>query len=99
MIAVKPVCYDNGTVEEIKVSSDILESTTEGSPSSLELPTSIFIDALGGQSYTCTDVGVVAVVYDGAGPLLSLDGNSLLPDTFCIPTDPPLAYGEWYVLL
>ena len=78
------------------MSSTLLQSSVEGPASTLDLPSSLLSDAFQGEEFECRDVGIVAVVYDGAGPLLSLGGaNSLLPDTGCDPTETRLAHGMW----
>ena len=78
------------------MSSTLLDRPIEGPASTLDLPASLLSDAFQGEEFECMDVGIVAVVYSGAGPLLSLDGaNSLLPDTGCDPADTRLAHGMW----
>lgn len=98
-MVLRPNCSRSGAVEneEITISSELLASPVSGSESSqLQLPPTLFSDALGGETYDCSDVGIVAVVYNGAGPLYSLNGSSLLPTPDC---EAPLANGRWWVLL
>ena len=94
-MVLRPNCTRSGEVEEvdITISSQLLASPVGGSESKLQLPPTLFSDALGGGVYDCSDVGIVAVVYNGAGPLYSLNGSSLLPD--CEVAMPPLAHGRW----
>lgn len=98
-MVLRPNCSRSGAVEneEITISSELLASPVSGSESSqLQLPPTLFSDALGGETYDCSDVGIVAVVYNGAGPLYSLNGSALLPTPDC---EAPLANGRWWVLL
>jgi len=94
-VVVRPNCTQSGVVEneEITISSQLLASPVAASESKLQLPPTLFSDALGGGVYDCSDIGIVAVVYNGAGPLYSLNGSSLLPP--CEVTEPPLAHGQW----
>lgn len=80
---------DCGREANITISSSLLEAPVEGGDSSLQLPPTVF-----GDQYECTEVGVIAVIYNGVGPLLNID-NDLLP--LCTPTLPPLVHGQWYV--
>ncbi len=85
VVVIKPGCGNNNSVT---VSSDILEG--EGmsrNDSFISLPPTAFVTMEG----NCMDNGVVVVLYDGIGPLLSV-GN-LLPN--CTPPTPPLANGQW----
>ena len=98
LLIFQPESSDNGTCEgeAISVSSTLLDAPIEGPASTLDLPASLLSDAFQGAEFECTDVGIVAVVYSGAGPLLSLEGaNSLLPDTGCDPNRTRLANGMW----
>ncbi len=80
---------DCGKETNITISSSLLEAPVEGGDSSLQLPPTVF-----GDQYECTEVGVIAVVYNGVGPLLNIDDDLLPP---CTPTLPPLVHGQWYV--
>lgn len=57
--------------------------------SAITLPPTVF-----GMS-NCSNVGVVVVIYDGVGPLLSND--ELLPT--CIQPTEALVHGKWYALM
>ncbi len=76
------------------VSSEHLEDPP-AIDSTLIFPESLFTSALNRTNFSCSEVGVVAVVTDGAGPLLSYDSN-ILPE--CMPTEAPRSNGKWYVL-
>ena len=97
-MVLRPNCSRSGAVEneDITISSELLTSPVSGGESQLQLPPTLFSDALGGMNYDCSDVGIVAVVYSGAGPLYSVNGSSLLPTPEC---EAPLANGRWWVLL
>lgn len=95
-MVIRPECT-NGTPdtddESITISSSLLLSSQSTSNSTLDLPPTLFSDALGTADFDCQDVGIVAVVYDGAGPLLSLEET--VPLASCSPTEAPLAHGKW----
>ena len=55
-----------------------------GSSSTLSLPVSLFSDVFAnGSVANCSDVGVVSFVYEGIGPLLSLNEDQLLDTLMC----------------
>lgn len=81
VVVIRPGCGSNGS--DITVSSDILG----GDPDNfITLPASVF-----GPDSDCMEVGVVVVIYDGVGPLLSAD--NLLPT--CESPTAALANGQW----
>ncbi len=84
LVVITPNCETEGN---ITISSSLLESPVEGGDSSIQLPPTVF-----GEEFECTEVGVIAVIYNGVGPLLNID-NELLPG--CTPTLPPLVHGQW----
>ena len=84
LVVATPDCEN---AESITISSSLLEAPVLGGDSSLELPPTVF-----GTEYNCSEVGVIAVVYNGVGPLLNLD-NELIPN--CTSTPAPLVHGQW----
>ncbi len=88
-MVVKPGCGNTGN---ITVSSSELDGSRAaslpggGRDSSVTLPPSIF-----GMGSNCMDTGLVVVVTDGIGPLLSVD--DILPA--CDPPTAQLAHGQW----
>ena len=111
MLIFRPECGENDTVVsgDVTVSSNLLESDSQGG-SSLKLPPSIFADAISGSgprkggeggersAVRCSEVGVIAVVYDGAGPLVSIEDNLIPRNISCDVSPPPLAHGQWYAI-
>lgn len=71
----------------ITISSSLLKTPVAGGDSSLQLPFTVFSG-----EFECMEVGVIAVVYNGVGPLLNLD-NELIPN--CTSTPAPLVHGQW----
>lgn len=91
IVVVKPGC---GNTDNITVSSSELDESNTAAPgsnadSSIFLPPSVF-----GMGSNCMDVGLIVVVTDGIGPLLSAD--NILPS--CEPPTAVLAHGRWLVL-
>lgn len=81
---IRPGC--NNT-DAISVNSSIVDGISEDTvpDSTITLPPSVFGMA------DCTNVGVVVVIYDGIGPLLS--GDELLP--VCVQPTAALVHGRW----
>lgn len=97
LVVIRPNCTSN---EETVVSSSILAlnsgktvNSTQSESSnndSITLPSSVY-----GHGSDCTAAGLVVVVYDGIGPLLSSD--QLLPNNSnCSNLMPRLAHGQWW---
>ena len=85
MVAIRPGC--ESTASNITVGTDLLGGDMPSQDSSsITLPTSVF-----GMDTDCENVGVVVVIYDGVGPLLSAE--DLLPT--CETPTAPLAHGQW----
>ena len=83
-MVVRPGCDSNNN---ITVSSAELDGNNMAdSDSSITLPPSIF-----GAGSNCMEVGLIVVVTDGIGPLLSVD--NVLP--MCDPPTAPLTHGRW----
>lgn len=83
---VKPGC-DNTDI--ITINSSILlgnSATDDTVDSSISLAPTVF-----GNASDCNNVGVVVVIYDGIGPLLS--GDELLPT--CVQPTSALVHGKW----
>jgi len=72
----------------ISINSSILmgSSPDDIADTSIRLPATIF-----GTMSDCDDVGVIVVIYDGAGPLLS--NETLIPE--CKQPPEPLVHGRW----
>lgn len=83
VVVIRPGC--DGDSDMIFVDSGLLNGDLATNDSSVSLPTSVFGDS------SCMDVGVVVVIYDGVGPLLSTE--ELLP--MCESPTAVLAYGKW----
>lgn len=83
VVVLKPGCENTGN---ISVFSGELGGGQAANNSAISLPPSIF-----GNMSNCMNVGVIAVIYDGVGPLLSVE--QLLPT--CLPPTATLAHGKW----
>ena len=93
IVVTRPDCESRN--QSIIISSNTLESNTHSEESTLVLPVTVFGDSL---EEDCRDVGVIAIVYGGAGPdLLSLQ-EEFIPTSNCTPTPAPLAHGQWLVV-
>ena len=93
VLLLRPQCHDNGSASLEAASSGYLEDSPAIN-STLVFPESLFMSVLDQDNFTCAEVGVVAVVYNGAGALLSFDFEfEDLQE--CMPTQAPLANGKW----
>ena len=93
VVVMRPDC-ESGNNQSITVSSNTLDPNSQAGESTLVLPVSVFGDSL---EEGCSEVGVIAIVYGGAGPdLLSLQ-EEFIPKSNCTPTPPDKAHGIWSV--
>ena len=83
---IRPGCDSLRNDELVSVNSSILMGN-DVADTSISLPATVFGVAMA----DCADTGVVVVVYDGIGPLLSGD-NLMLP---CTPPTEILVHGSW----
>ena len=92
IVVMRPDCESRN--KSIKISSNTLDPNSQNGESTLVLPVSVFGDSL---EEDCRDVGVIAIVYGGAGPdLISLQ-DEFIPKSNCTPTPAPKVYGQWLV--
>ena len=94
IVVMRPDCESRN--QSITISSNTLDSNSQnGEESTLVLPVSVFGDSL---EEACRDVGVIAIVYGGAGPdLISLQ-DEFIPKSNCTPTPAPKVHGRWLVV-
>ena len=92
IVVMRPDCESRN--QSLKISSNTLDPDSQDEESSLVLPLSVFGESLDEE---CSDVGVIAIVYGGAGPdLISLQ-DEFIPKSNCTPTPSPKVYGQWLV--
>ena len=92
IVVMRPDCESRN--QSIEISSNTLDPTSQNGESTLLLPVSVFGDSL---EEDCRDVGVIAIVYGGAGPdLISLQ-DEFIPKSNCTPSPAPKAHGQWSV--
>ena len=93
IVVMRPDCESRN--KSITISSNTLDPNSQNGESTLVLPVSVFGDSL---EEACRDVGVIAIVYGGAGPdLISLQ-DEFIPKSNCTPTPAPKVYGQWLVV-
>ena len=89
---------ENGCLNgPLTISSSLLNDSTDSNPSELDLPPTLFNDTIREDEFSCSEVGIVSVVYDGASPLFSHDEGELLPNEQCTTSEARQAHGEWSV--
>ena len=95
IVVMRPDCESRN--QSITISSSSLEDpSSQNGESTLLLPLSVFGDSL---EEDCRQVGVIAIVYGGAGPdLISLQ-EEFIPQSNCTPDPAPRAHGRWLVQL
>ena len=84
---IRPGCDRIRNNELVSVNSSILMGGNNVADTSISLPATVFGVAMA----DCADTGVVVVVYDGIGPLLSGD-DVMLP---CTPPTEIMVHGRW----
>lgn len=90
IVVMRPDCAIRN--ESITISSSKLNAGSQTEESTLVLPISVFGDSL---EENCEDVGVIAIVYGGAGPDLISRQDEFIPKSNCTPTPAPKAHGRW----
>ena len=92
IVVMRPDCESKN--QSITISSSTLDPNSQNGESTLVLPVSVFGDSI---EEDCEQVGVIAIVYGGAGPdLLSLQ-EEFIPKSNCTPDPAPKAHGMWLV--
>ena len=92
IVVMRPDCESRN--QSITISSNTLDPSSQNGESTLVLPVSVFGDSL---EEDCGQVGVIAIVYGGAGPdLLSLQ-EEFIPKSNCTPDPAPKVHGIWLV--
>lgn len=92
IVVMRPDCESKN--QSITISSSTLDPNSQNGESTLVLPVSVFGDSI---DDNCREVGVIAIVYGGAGPdLLSLQ-EEFIPKSNCTRDSAPKAHGMWLV--
>lgn len=90
LVVIRPFNSSDGSCseQEIVVSSSLLNDS-QGQASSLHLPPTLLNDTLG-RGFKCSDVGIVAVVYNNVDDLLEESESIAVPVGRCTTQQPQL---------
>ena len=90
LVVVRPYNSSDGSCseQEIEISSSLLTGS-QGQASTLHLPPTLFNDTLG-HGFQCSEVGIVAVVYNNVDDLLEESESIAVPVERCAIQQPQL---------